>query len=163
MVTLTEISNTIRRHYEALHDAGVLHNNVGWPHILCHPSHCAIRIVDFSRAVARSDETDPEWDHRCASELEELDLLLASGAFPARRACLPAVSVAAPPASVAVPPASVTVRSASVVLPPPTFTFPTPAVAYSASAPAYLGEGTVNPAETSVFPSGGDPFADADE
>lgn len=76
------VSTKIRRHYEALHDAGVLHNDIGWCHILRRPDHSTVWIIDFDRAVVRSGEDDDEWDRLCVSELEKVDLLLASAAFP---------------------------------------------------------------------------------
>lgn len=75
-------SHTIRRHYEALHDAGVIHNDVSWRHILRRPDESDLWIVDFDRAIARSNEDDIEWYRRCASEMEQVDVLLAEGAFP---------------------------------------------------------------------------------
>lgn len=75
-------SHTIRRHYEALHGAGVIHNDVSWRHILRRPDESDLWIVDFDRAIVRSNEDDIEWYRRCASEMEQVDLLLAEGAFP---------------------------------------------------------------------------------
>lgn len=75
-------SHTIRRHYEALHDAGVIHNDVSWHHILRRYDDAQLWIVDFDRAVVRTSEDDIEWYRRCAAEMEQVDLLLAEGAYP---------------------------------------------------------------------------------
>lgn len=63
--------STIRRHYRALHAAGVLHGNVAWRHILQHDDD--IRLVNFERAVLRTTEG---WDKLCADEMKAVDRML---------------------------------------------------------------------------------------
>ena len=60
-------SQTIRKHYDDLHAAGVIHNDVEWRHVLLRGNQ--IRLIDFDRALTRDDAVDDDmWQRMCRRE-----------------------------------------------------------------------------------------------
>lgn len=70
----THVQSTVKKHYEDLHAAGVLHIDVGWHHILRHND--AIRLVGFKSSVIRTIETDEVWAEKCSEEMGKVNGML---------------------------------------------------------------------------------------
>ncbi len=61
--------------YSALHDAGVIHNDVSWRHILRQGN--SLRLIDFERAIRKKDDDgDDWWKEACGHEMWMLDAVL---------------------------------------------------------------------------------------
>lgn len=57
-----------------LHDAGVLHNDVHYRHILQRDG--LVRLIDFDRAIVRDEHTDEVWDTLCQKEMANVSKVL---------------------------------------------------------------------------------------
>ncbi|OCF33511.1 hypothetical protein I316_04932 [Kwoniella heveanensis BCC8398] len=71
-------SDTVRALYHALHDAGVLHGDVCWRHVL--RSGVKLKLVDFDQAAVRGPtDGDEIWAMSCAAEMEDVERMLRNG------------------------------------------------------------------------------------
>ncbi|BEI79787.1 hypothetical protein CcaverHIS002_0103160 [Cutaneotrichosporon cavernicola] len=68
----------IRRQYERLHKAGIVHNKVEWHHILVldsRPASSRVWLVDFAKARTQKSMRQAEWEDLCEREMAEVETL----------------------------------------------------------------------------------------
>lgn len=72
-------SDRIRDIYDELHDAGVLHGDVEWRHVLSRErSQTNLCLIDFGRAKLRSDMSDQEWQISMKREQLSVESMLST-------------------------------------------------------------------------------------
>ena len=75
-MSLIRGSRKVRSLYKALHQAGVIHNDVEWRHILV--CRTQLRLVDFVSATTKSDYDEEQWSLVCNAEMDMVNELLRS-------------------------------------------------------------------------------------
>jgi len=66
--------------YNDIHQAGVIHGDVAWRHILAKNKNLAtLRLIDFDHCIIRAeDDNDQNWDQQCATEISEVRRMMSS-------------------------------------------------------------------------------------